>query len=156
MLVDDPACDLAQRFETTARIDPRQLYRTLAAVSPAWYGSYLELPGDRTICSISPELFLQVDGRRVVTRPIKGTRPASCDPSELADSEKDAAELYMIVDLMRNDLGRVCAYGSVAVEEARRIETHPTVHHGVATVTGRLHASRDLVDLLKATLPGGR
>jgi para-aminobenzoate synthetase component 1 len=107
------------------------------------------------LLSTSPELFLAVDGRQVVTRPIKGTRPAAAPVDELLHSEKDTAELNMIVDLMRNDLGRVCSYGSVKVAQPRTIESHPTIHHGVATVTGELHPSRDIVDLLRATLPGG-
>lgn len=110
----------------------------------------------RVIASTSPELFLEMDAAgNVVTRPIKGTRPAQVDPEELRRSEKDTAELNMIVDLLRNDLGRVCAYGSVRVIEPRTIESHPTVHHGVATVSGQLHQNKDLVDLLRATLPGG-
>jgi para-aminobenzoate synthetase component 1 len=154
--------NLAQRF--TATIDGphpaagRQVYVRLAEASPAWYGACLELPGSprRTLLSTSPELFLEVeDGGRVVTRPIKGTRPAAVDPDELRRSVKDQAELAMIVDLLRNDLGRVCAYASVRVVEPRTIETHPTVHHGVATITGQLHHSRDVFDLLRATMPGG-
>ena len=109
----------------------------------------------RAIASTSPELFLHIDGRHVITRPIKGTRPASAHPDDLLESEKDTAELNMIVDLMRNDLGRVCDYGSVRVTQPRAIESHPTVHHGVATIEGRLHESKDIVDLLRATLPGG-
>ncbi|MCC6579744.1 MAG: anthranilate synthase component I family protein [Phycisphaeraceae bacterium] len=139
----------------------RAQYRRLAQVSPAWYGAYLELasPKDenrRVVASTSPELFLQVgeDGH-VVTRPIKGTRPAHVDPAVLRDSEKDQAELHIIVDLLRNDLGRVCEYGSVKVTEPRMIESHPTVHHGVATITGMLHPPHDVVSLLRATMPGG-
>lgn len=153
--------NIAQRFSADFTGDPRTLFSALADASPAWYGAYLELTGEpnaaqRTVASTSPELFLQVEqGGRVVTRPIKGTRPATAHPGELLASEKDAAELHMIVDLLRNDLGRVCAYGSVRVEQPRTIESHPTVHHGVATVTGELHPSRDLVDLLRATVPGG-
>jgi len=137
----------------------------LATVSPAWFGAYLESPRDlhaldgacpqRALLSTSPELFLSVQGRQVTTRPIKGTRPVSASADELLHSAKDTAELNMIVDLMRNDLGRVCDYGSVRVAQGRTIESHPTIHHGVATVTGDLHASRDIVDLLRATLPGG-
>lgn len=153
--------NLAQQF--TADFDGayplahRALYEQLANVSPAWYGAYLELPGQhqRVIASTSPELFLDVRDGHVITRPIKGTLPADADPAQLRDSVKDAAELHMIVDLLRNDLGRVCAYGSVRVRQPRRIETHPTVHHGVATIEGRLHGSKDLVDLLRATVPGG-
>ena len=147
--------NVAQRFSATFAGSLRDLYKRLAAISPAWFGACLELPGNRGLASISPELFLAVDGDRVVTRPIKGTRPADRSAEELAGSEKDLAELNMIVDLMRNDLGRVCDYGSVAVTEARRIESHPTVHHATATIEGRLHPDRDVVDLLAATLPGG-
>ena len=153
--------NLTQTLRAAYAGSPRDLYTRLAAVSPAWYGGYLESYDDaglaptRALVSTSPELFLQVTGRDVITRPIKGTRPADDPPDLLRDSLKDAAELNMIVDLMRNDLGRVCEYGSVRVSEPRAIETHPTVHHGVATVSGRLHPSMHIVDLLKATLPGG-
>ncbi|MCC6682362.1 MAG: anthranilate synthase component I family protein [Phycisphaeraceae bacterium] len=148
--------NLSQRFTATCKGNPRQLYAQLAQTSPAWYGAHLEFDPRHTICSISPELFLEVDAqRRVVTRPIKGTRPANVPPEQLRDSAKDAAELHMIVDLLRNDLGRVCAYGSIRVDEPRTIETHPTVHHGVATISGTLHGPRDLVELLRATMPGG-
>ena len=159
--------NLAQRFsahfEGRAPQATRTLFDRLATVSPAWYGAYLETMDDpstgqtgRVIASTSPELFHQVDSAgHVLTRPIKGTRPASADPGELLNSEKDRAELTMIVDLLRNDLGRVCAYGSVNVLEPRVIESHPTVHHGVATIAGRLHPSKDTMDLLRATMPGG-
>ena len=154
--------NLSQRMTSPFSGDPRGLFDTLCQISPAWYGAYGELsrfsPDEprRTIASTSPELFLQADpDGRVTTRPIKGTRPSSVPPGELSGSEKDAAELNMIVDLMRNDLGRVCRYGSVRVEQPRTIESHPTVHHGVATVTGELHHGKDLFDLLHATLPGG-
>ncbi len=156
--------NLAQRFTAHFTGSPRGLYRSLAAASPAWYGAYVELidtaislkRDGRALCSTSPELFLRLspDGR-VVTRPIKGTRPAIDPPEELLHSAKDAAELHMIVDLLRNDLGRVCDYGSVRVTQPRTIESHPTVHHGVATVEGRLHPTRSLRHLLRATFPGG-
>jgi para-aminobenzoate synthetase component 1 len=134
----------------------RSAFVKLATVSPAWYGAYLETHDGRAIASTSPELFLEMDrDRRIVTRPIKGTRPAHALPEELRDSMKDTAELNMIVDLLRNDLGRVCSYGSVKVTEPRVIESHPTVHHGVATIEGRLHGDRDVVSLLRATMPGG-
>jgi para-aminobenzoate synthetase component 1 len=122
------------------------------------------------VLSASPELFLDVRGDAVETRPIKGTRPRSADPvvdrayrSELASSAKDRAELAMIVDLLRNDLGRVCAYGSVRVVTAARsdeaypyvLETLPTVHHLVATLTGQLRPGKDVLDLLRACFPGG-
>src|SRR5439155_11655179 len=108
--------NLAQRFTTDFQgpypLASRALFLRLAARSPAWYGAYLELLDGRVIASTSPELFLELDrDGRVVTRPIKGTRPASVNPDELRHSAKDLAELTMIVDLMRNDLGPVCDYG---------------------------------------------
>jgi para-aminobenzoate synthetase component I len=158
--------NLTQRFTARCAGDPRKLYDALAQHSPAWYGAYLELTGasgstdqpepSRVMASTSPELFFALDAERnVITRPIKGTRPASMDPQELLASAKDEAELTMIVDLLRNDLGRVCDYGSVRVPEPRVIETHPTVHHTTATVTGRLHARMTLIDLIRAVMPGG-
>lgn len=160
--------NLAHRFRSTFEGDGHAATRTafdrLAAVSPAWYGAYLECPIDpndlagpsKVIASTSPELFLDVDQQgHVITRPIKGTRPTSVPAAELLHSAKDKAELTMIVDLLRNDLGRVCAYGSVRVTEPRTIETHPTIHHGVSTIEGDLHATKDVADLLRATMPGG-
>ncbi|MBB6430867.1 anthranilate synthase component I family protein [Algisphaera agarilytica] len=154
--------NLAQRFTAEFEGSTRGVFLQLAQASPAWYGAYLELlepdghPPRRVACSTSPELFLQLDDDgRVTTRPIKGTRPADVDPNELRDAEKDTAELNMIIDLLRNDLGRVCDYGSVRVTQPRTVESHPTVHHGVATVTGQLHESRSLRHLLRATFPGG-
>ena len=121
--------------------------------------------GDFALVCNSPELFLRVtpqpDGtRRVVTRPIKGTRPngpglTDAMAAELLASEKDAAELNMIVDLERNDLGRVCLPGTVRVTRSRAVEAHPTVVHGVATVEGTLRPGVTLPDLLAATFPGG-
>ncbi|NJL31479.1 MAG: hypothetical protein HC898_07540, partial [Phycisphaerales bacterium] len=100
--------NLAQRFSAEGKGNPRALYQRLAQTSPAWYGAYLELCNGRVLASTSPELFLQVEPTgRVVTRPIKGTRPASDPVNNLLKSAKDIAELNMIVDLLRNDLGRV-------------------------------------------------
>jgi len=157
--------NLARRV--TERLGPldrgacRRLFHALARASPAWYGAYLEL-GDadavtpqRVVASTSPELFLELSDGLARTRPIKGTRPTTVPAAELRDSEKDAAELNMIVDLMRNDLGRVCRFGSVRVTQPRTIETHPTIHHGVATIEGRLRESLSTVDLLRATFPAG-
>jgi para-aminobenzoate synthetase component 1 len=114
------------------------------------------------VLSSSPERFLKVTGRHVETRPIKGTRRRTGirrederASAELTASEKDNAELAMIVDLERNDLGRVCEYGSVRVTEPRVLETFPTVFHLVSTVEGELHPGHGLVDLLRATFPGG-
>jgi para-aminobenzoate synthetase component 1 len=164
--------NLAQRFTAGFRCEDsgatRDVYRCLADISPAWYGAYLELSpfGDCSagvglnpvwpaIASISPELFLRVQGRHVMTRPIKGTRPEREPVQSLTGNEKEIAELNMIVDLLRNDLGRVCESGSIRVTEPRPIETHPPVPPGVATIEGYLHESKNLVDLLRATFPGG-
>lgn len=158
--------NLSQRFTAPFTGSPRGVTLALLRHTPAWYAAHLELtppesgPRDtmphRSLLSASPELFLRLEGDGLVTtRPIKGTRPAWADAAELADSAKDAAELAMIVDLLRNDLGRVCCFGSIAVPEARALETHPTIHHTAATVTGRLAPDRDLYDLLRATMPGG-
>jgi anthranilate/para-aminobenzoate synthase component I len=145
--------NLSQRFtlpmvEAPIRIADRLL--------PARYGAFLDF-GDHAIISNSPELFIRVTpDRRIITRPIKGTRPrAPGMERELLESAKDQAELNMIVDLERNDLGRVCEIGSVRVSEARAIETHPTVYHGAATIQGRLRREISFVDLLRAVLPGG-
>jgi len=141
--------------------DPLAAYLRLRAANPAPYGALLRWRGG-AIASVSPELFLQLEGDRVRTSPIKGTRPRVGDAArdaarqrELLASAKEAAELAMIVDLHRNDLGRVCAYGSVQVTEPRRIEAHPTVFHTVADITGRLAAGRDGLDLLTACFPAG-
>lgn len=154
--------NLAQRFELAAADDPYAIYQRLRTLSPAPYGAYLDAGGFQ-ILSSSPELFLRLDGQgRALTRPIKGTRPrgrtAAEDQrlaAELLASEKDQAELLMIVDLERNDLGRVCRYGTVRVEERHRIEVHPTVFHLVATISGQLDEARDLFDCLRSMLPGG-
>src|SRR5205814_7852472 len=112
--------------------------------------------GDYCLISNSPELFLRIDGRRITTPPIKGTRPLGDGMANgLLASAKDAAELNMIVDLERNDLGRVCQTGTVRVAEPRHIEQHPTVYHGVATVEGTLREGVTLIDVLRATFPGG-
>ena len=154
--------NFTQRFECRAEGEPWDLYVRLRDRNPAPFAAYLDAGGGRAILSSSPERFLALRGRQIETRPIKGTRPRGSTPEgdranavELLASEKDAAELAMIVDLERNDLGRVADYGSVRVAEARALETHPTVFHLVATVVGRLAEGRDGVDLLKAAFPGG-
>jgi para-aminobenzoate synthetase component 1 len=152
--------NLSQRFTARCDVSAAKLYARLRRQSPAWYGACLDY-GDLALVSNSPELFLRVtpqpDGSRtIVTRPIKGTRPrAPGMHGALRDSPKDQAELNMIVDLERNDLGRVCAIGSVRVTEPRVIEAHPTVYHGAATVQGTLRPDVTFVDLLRATFPGG-
>lgn len=146
--------NLSRRFEAPVRESPAVLYERLRAANPAPYAAYLDL-GDAHILSSSPECFLRLRGREVVTRPIKGTRPREADPGELMRSAKDQAELLMITDLERNDLGRVCEYGSVHVPELRRVETYATVHHLVATVAGRLREGVSHLECVRACFPGG-
>jgi para-aminobenzoate synthetase component 1 len=153
--------NLSQRFEADLKIPPYELYKRLRAVNPAPFASYLNFPGV-AIVSASPERFLKVQGELVETRPIKGTRPRGRDPvederlaHELTHSIKDRAENMMIVDLERNDLGRVCHYGTVKVTELAILETFPTVFHLTSTVVGRLSRGKSNIDLLKATFPGG-
>jgi para-aminobenzoate synthetase component 1 len=148
--------NLAQRFSAGLNRHPAEIYQRLVRESPAPFGAYLGYE-DFAIISNSPELFFRVTAdRRIVTRPIKGTRPASPGmETELRDSIKDQAELNMIVDLERNDLGRVCQVGSVRVSEQRAIESHPTVYHGVATIEGILRKEVGFVELLRAIFPGG-
>ena len=129
--------------------------------SPAPYAGLLCVE-DRVIACSSPELFLQMEGREAVTRPIKGTRPRGGDAAgdaaaarELWDSAKERAELVMITDLERNDLGRVCEYGSVEVRELLKLERYAQVHHLVSTVAGRLRADAGHIDALRACFPGG-
>jgi para-aminobenzoate synthetase component 1 len=153
--------NLSQRFSAPLLESAWQLYRRLRRLNPAPFSAYLNF-GGFSVASSSPERFLKVSGRRVETRPIKGTRPRSSDPAsdarlkdELLTSKKDRAELSMIVDLERNDIGRVCEYGSVEVAEHAVLESYATVHHLVSTVVGNLHKGKDMIDLLKATFPGG-
>jgi para-aminobenzoate synthetase component 1 len=153
--------NISQRFEAALPCAPLELYRRLRLRNPAPYSAYLDA-GDFQVISASPERFLRLDGDRVETRPIKGTRPRDREPArdaalaaELAASPKDQAENVMIVDLLRNDLSRVCRAGSVEVPALLALETLPTVHHLVSTVTGRLDAACDAFDLLRAAFPGG-
>jgi len=174
--------NLARRERFLVREPPVVTYLRLRQTNPAAYAAFLqweESGRERAsggegmsrcaILSSSPELFLRVRDGRVLTRPIKGTRPRSDDPVvdaalrlELAGSEKDRAELAMIVDLERNDLGRVCRYGTVRVAAPPDspaapfvLEAHPTVYHLVADVVGELEDRFDVIDLLRATFPGG-
>jgi len=153
--------NLSQRFKTDLTVTPYELYRRLRQINPAPFASYLNFDGV-TIISASPERFLHVDGDWVETRPIKGTRPRGKTPAEdamlaqeLLDSIKDRAENVMIVDLERNDLGRVCQYGTVKVTELAILETFPTVFHLTSTVIGKLRPDKNRIDLLKASFPGG-
>ena len=147
--------NVTRRWQSAGRGDPRAFGLAALAASHARYGAWLETPAG-CVASMSPELFLHLDrDGRVVTRPIKGTRPAGADTGEFLRSEKDAAELHMIVDLMRNDLARACRAGSVRVREARAAEPHATVLHGVAEVEGLLRGGADAADLVAATFPPG-
>jgi len=154
--------NLTQRLEAPWPHSPWTLYRRLRDRNPAPFAAFVELP-EVAILSASPERFLRVDGQGgVETRPIKGTRPRSPDPETdaalgraLLESPKDRAENLMIVDLMRNDLSRVCRPGSVQVPELFALERYATVQHLVSTVVGMLEEGRDAADLLRATFPGG-
>ncbi len=153
--------NLSQRFETMLPVSPFMLYSRLRQVNPSPFSAYLNYPEGIIACS-SPERFLKVSGNRVETRPIKGTRPRGRTPAEdrvmsqsLLGSSKDRAENVMIVDLERNDLGRVCQYGSIKVDELTSLETFPTVFHLTSTISGKLQADKGIIDLLKATFPGG-
>jgi para-aminobenzoate synthetase component I len=153
--------NLSQRFAAQGRTDPLELYLRLKQESPAPFAAYLHWQ-DLAVVSASPESFFQTRGNTVVTRPIKGTRPRGSSPeddgrlaAELLDSPKDRAELTMIVDLERNDLGRVCEYGSVVVRDPLTIESFAQVHHLVATVEGQLRAGVGPIDVIRAVFPGG-
>ncbi|HXG25816.1 MAG TPA: anthranilate synthase component I family protein [Candidatus Binatia bacterium] len=161
--------NLTRRLATPFRGDPWPLYRRLRTGDPALFAAYLDLGASpitgapRAIVSASPEPFISVspDGE-VATNPIKGTRPRGRDREddrrlacELLASEKDRAENVMIVDVLRNDLGRVCVPGTVRVPRLCRLERTAAVQHLVSTVTGRLQPGRDAFDLLAASFPGG-
>lgn len=154
--------NMTQRFDAPLRMPPFQLYRRLRQVNPAPFAAYLDCGHGLRVLSSSPERFVLLEDSQVETRPIKGTRPRGKTPEEdnafgeeLLASEKDRAELVMIIDLERNDLGRVCAYGTVNVPELMTLEKYATVFHLVSTVRGQLASGKDTVDLLKAIFPGG-
>ena len=153
--------NLSQRFEAELSVAPYQLYRRLRQINPAPFACYLGFD-EISVVSASPERFLRLHGDQVETRPIKGTRPRGKTleedealANELLNSPKDRAENIMIVDLERNDLGRVCRFGTVKVTELAILEVFPTVFHLTSTVVGRLREDRNGIDLLKATFPGG-
>jgi para-aminobenzoate synthetase component 1 len=136
--------NLAHRLTTLIGEGAWSFFERLCARSPSPFAAFLDC-GEFQICSSSPESFLRISGSEIRTRPIKGTRPRSADPTrdaqlsyELQTSAKEMAELVMITDLLRNDLGKVCEYGSVHVPEMARLEKYPQVQHLVSTVTGRL------------------
>ncbi len=153
--------NLSQAFAATVSGDLFSLYEILRDASPAPMAAYLKLDG-REILSSSPESFLKISGRGIETRPIKGTRPRFPDPDEdrrsayeLQTSAKEIAELVMITDLLRNDLGQVCEFGSVEVSDMLRLETLAQVHHLVSTVTGTLRPEVDALAAIAACFPGG-
>jgi para-aminobenzoate synthetase component 1 len=153
--------NLTQRLLYPSRVDSLTLYDRLRRVNPAPFAGLMQWD-DWAIISASPERFLRVDGREVETRPIKGTRRRNRGPEadlftrdELRESEKDQAENVMIVDLLRNDLSRVCEAGSIRVPQLCGVETYETVQHLVSEVRGRLRIDQSVWDLFRATCPGG-
>ncbi|MEI8341985.1 MAG: aminodeoxychorismate synthase component I [Verrucomicrobiota bacterium] len=153
--------NLSQKFTSPWSGDPLNFYGALRDCSPAPYAAYLD-QGGRVVLSSSPESFLKMNGREIRTRPIKGTRPRRDETwadeksaRELVTSPKEIAELIMITDLERNDLGQVCDYGSVQVNELLKLERYEQVFHLVSTVEGRLRPEVDPVTALRACFPGG-
>ena len=153
--------NLAQRFSAAATGDAFGAYLTLRSLSPAPYSAFLNLPQAQILCA-SPERFLRVHNGSVETKPIKGTRPRGGDArqdrqlaDELRNHPKDRAENLMIVDLLRNDLGKSCVPGSVHVPKMFEVESYANVHHLVSTVEGKLAEGRDALHVLRDCFPGG-
>ncbi|MFQ1835650.1 aminodeoxychorismate synthase component I [Aeromonas veronii] len=153
--------NLTQRFSAPYQGDEWQAYCLLATANKAPFSAFIRLP-ESALLSLSPERFLLLDGRHIETKPIKGTRPRHPDPvtdrqvaRELAQADKDRSENLMIVDLLRNDIGRVSRPGSVSVPHLFAVESFPAVHHLVSTIHGELDARWQGVDLLRACFPGG-
>jgi len=153
--------NLAQCFTAACEGDSWAAFRRLQGKANAPFAAYIE-DGEQAVLSFSPERFLKVENLGVMTQPIKGTRPRSTDPQqdlanriELETSKKDRAENLMIVDLLRNDLGRVCRFGSVSVESLFETQSFTNVHHLVSTVKGQLEQAEDVFQLLAASFPGG-
>ena len=154
--------NLTQRFQADCQGDPWAAYCALRAACPTPFSGFIALPDGEAILSVSPERFVKVSERQVEARPIKGTRPRGRDAAEdrayaeeLLASTKDRAENLMIVDLLRNDLGRSCRIGSVKVPELFSLESYPNVHHLVSSVTGELAQDHDALDLIAGSFPGG-
>ncbi|MEX5341628.1 aminodeoxychorismate synthase component I [Pseudomonas sp. I2] len=154
--------NLTQRFRAPCQGDPWRAYQALRKACPTPFSGYQQLADGSALLSFSPERFIQVSQGQVETRPIKGTRPRSSDPqedarnaAELQESPKDRSENLMIVDLLRNDLGRTCEIGSVKVPELFSLESYPNVHHLVSSITGRLASGKDALDLIGDSFPGG-
>ena len=154
--------NLAQRFDASYDGDPFTAYRALREIAAAPFSGYLQPEAGQALLCLSPERFISLQGQQVETRPIKGTRPRFADPARdlqsataLRESPKDRAENLMIVDLLRNDLGRSCVPGSIHVEQLFGLESYPTVHHLVSTIRGELAPGRGPLDLLRDSFPGG-
>lgn len=154
--------NLTQRFRAPCQGDPWRAYQALRKACPTPFSGYQQLADGSALLSFSPERFIRVSQGQVETRPIKGTRPRSADPredarnaQELRHSPKDRSENLMIVDLLRNDLGRTCEIGSVKVPELFSLESYPNVHHLVSSITGQLAAGKDALDLIGDSFPGG-
>ncbi|MEQ6925044.1 aminodeoxychorismate synthase component I [Pseudomonas mosselii] len=154
--------NLTQRFRAPCQGDPWRAYLALRAACPTPFSGYQQLDEGTALLSFSPERFIRVSQGEVETRPIKGTRPRAADPvedarnaAELLASPKDRSENLMIVDLLRNDIGRTCQTGSVKVPELFSLESYPNVHHLVSSVVGRLAAGKDALDLIAGSFPGG-
>ncbi|MBN1601031.1 MAG: aminodeoxychorismate synthase component I [Chitinispirillaceae bacterium] len=153
--------NMSQRFETSFHGDSFDLFISLFKSNPAPFFAYINA-GDHHIVSTSPERFIELRGKNVETRPIKGTRPRGKTPqddlknrNDLTTSCKDDAELSMIVDLLRNDIGKVCRAGSVKVREHKRVEGYKNVFHNVSIIDGILDYNKNAIDLIRATFPGG-
>jgi len=153
---------LSQRFEAPFDSEPLDLYRVLRETNPSPYMYFLKLGPDHAVLGSSPEVLVSLEGRRAMTRPLAGTRPRGDSPErdaahagELLSDPKERAEHVMLVDLARNDLGRVCEYGSIRVTRQFEIERHARVMHIVSEVEGALRPEHDALDLFRATFPAG-
>lgn len=153
--------NLTQRFAAHCSGDPYTAFTRLQTIAKAPFAAFME-DGSKAVLSFSPERFIRVNDRQVMTQPIKGTRPRSSDPDkdlmnrqDLENSTKDKAENLMIVDLLRNDLGRICHTGSIKVPDLFETQSFTNVHHLVSTITGKLDRHDDVFDLIQAGFPGG-
>lgn len=153
--------NMTQRFQCTTEENPFDIYSKLRKINPAPFASFMDF-GEGHIVSSSPERFIKIKNRYIETRPIKGTCPRGKNhredlknKKELLASEKDKAELLMIVDLERNDIGKIAKPGTVKVTELFHLETYSTVHHLVSTVIGEIDDNYDTIDCIKETFPGG-
>ena len=153
--------NLSQRFQAKTNLSACQIYQRLRQINPACFCAYFDA-GDFQILSSSPERFLSLEKGKVTTRPMKGTRARSANrkkdlllKADLLKSAKDKAELVMIVDLERNDLGKVCSYDSIAVTNLRKLEKYNTVYQTTATIEGKLFPAKTAIDLVRACFPGG-